>query len=204
MKQLVSFMTRVRIRFLWLLLAVVVPVALSLAAAIVGLVTGGEQTIGRDLPLALALAYFLVQVVTHLLTEEPGWRGFALPRLQERYGPLRASLILGLLWGCWHLPLFLIPGRPQESMPFVGMVISVVAATVLITWLQNNAESGFPAVLFHAAMNAGFAAFGTLTNGPRLFWICTAVWVVAAVAVALATGLRKRGAPPHAMERAAG
>jgi membrane protease YdiL (CAAX protease family) len=44
------------------------------------------------------------------LFEEPGWRGFALPRLESRFGPLRASLILGTVWAAWHLPLFLYPG----------------------------------------------------------------------------------------------
>lgn len=195
MKHLTTFMTRIRMRWTWLLAAVVGPVALSFIAWLVGLASGSAPTAGKDLPLTVTPLYFLVQVVTMLLTEEPGWRGFALPRLQERYGAPGGSLILGLLWACWHLPLFLIPGRPQAAMPFAGFVLSVTAATVLMTWVQNNAGSGFAAVLFHAAMNTGFATLGTLTSGPRLFWICAAVWAVVAGGVYAATGLRQRHAP---------
>jgi hypothetical protein len=70
-------------------------------------------------------------------------------------------------------------------------LIAATAATVLMSWVQNKAGSSLPAVLFHAAMNTGFAAFGTLTSGPRLFWICTGTWVVAASAICLATGLSR-------------
>jgi len=51
--------------------------------------------------------FLILEILTSGLAEEPGWRGFALPRLQSRYGALLGTLILGVLWGCWHLPLFL-------------------------------------------------------------------------------------------------
>ena len=58
----------------------------------------------------------LFQMVTTGLAEEPGWRDFALPRLQRRFSPIIAALILGPLWGVWHLPLFLTDwgGAPAE------------------------------------------------------------------------------------------
>lgn len=191
MKQQVLFMTKVRIGWTWLLMAIVGPAALSLIAMFVGFASGDALSFGKDLTLQMAPLYFVGQAVTMLLTEEPGWRGFALPRLQERYGPLNGSLILGLLWGCWHLPLFLIPGRPQATMPFVGFLIAATAATILMTWFQNKTHSGFTAVLFHAAMNTGFALSGALTSGPRLFWICAGIWAVAAVGICLAAGYLK-------------
>lgn len=49
----------------------------------------------------------LMEILTSGLAEEPGWRGFALPRLQQQYGPLLGSVLLGILWQCWHLPLYL-------------------------------------------------------------------------------------------------
>jgi hypothetical protein len=78
-------------------------------------------------------------------------------------------------------------------LPFVGFLLAVTAASVLMAWVQCNARSGLSAVLFHAAMNTGFAAFGVLTNGRPLFWLTTGVWVLVAVVVYLTTGLRAAG-----------
>ncbi|HET7479355.1 MAG TPA: CPBP family intramembrane glutamic endopeptidase, partial [Rubrobacteraceae bacterium] len=70
--------------------------------------------------------------------EEIGWRGFALPRLQRLYGPLVGSLILGVLWGMWHLPLFFIPswdtphGSPLDIALFVIWAVSIA---ILFTWV---------------------------------------------------------------------
>jgi len=88
--------------------------------------------------------------------EEPGWRGFALPQLQARYGPLRATLILGALHGLWHLPalgtIMLGPLRPAEVAPFL---LTAVGATFLYTWLFNcTGGSVLLAMLTHAAGNA--------------------------------------------------
>jgi membrane protease YdiL (CAAX protease family) len=199
-KRWVSFMTRLRMGWLWALIAIIGPVALSLTAVLAGLATGNAAAIGKGVPLAMAPLYLASQILLMLLTEEPGWRGFALPRLQERYGLLGGSLILGLLWGCWHLPLFLIPGRPQTAMPFIGLVISSTAATVLMAWVQRNAGSGLVSVLFHSAMNLGFSTLGTLTSGRRLFWICASIWVIAAVLVYVVTGLRRSASRPNSVQ----
>lgn len=72
--------------------------------------------------------------------EEPGWRGFALPRLQERFSPLTATLVLGLIWGVWHVPLY----GP------VGFVVPFVLA-FFYTWVFNRTGSTFMAILLHAS-----------------------------------------------------
>jgi uncharacterized protein len=75
--------------------------------------------------------------------EEIGWRGFALPRLQRLYGPLVGTLVLGVLWGVWHLPLFLIPSwdTPHGSLLDVALfVILAVSIAVVITWVFNNTK----------------------------------------------------------------
>ncbi len=86
------------------------------------------------------------------LGEEPGWRGFALPRLQASLGPLRASLVLGCLWAAWHLPAFLIP--TWTSVTFWVYVPIVVGTTTLMTLGANLAGFGaIAAVIMHAAFN---------------------------------------------------
>jgi membrane protease YdiL (CAAX protease family) len=92
-------------------------------------------------------------------SEEFGWRGFALDRLLTRWNALVASLILGVLWAFWHLPLFFIPGTAQQQMGspipmFTGFAVEVVAMSVLLTWLYvNTARSIWGAILFHMLLN---------------------------------------------------
>lgn len=86
--------------------------------------------------------------------EEIGWRGFALPRLQTRWGALSASLLIGLLWGLWHLPLYLTPGHPMANRFFGWTLLDLLAISVLFTWVFNHTRGSLlPALLLHAAMS---------------------------------------------------
>jgi uncharacterized protein len=89
--------------------------------------------------------------------EEPGWRGFALPRLQPLHGPLVGSLILGTLWSFWHLPLNLIPtwshGSSLGSVILAGLV-ATVAYTIVFTWVFNNTYGSLLiAILLHTSVD---------------------------------------------------
>jgi membrane protease YdiL (CAAX protease family) len=86
------------------------------------------------------------------LGEEPGWRGYALPRLEARFGAIRASLLLGILWTGWHLPLFLIKG--WVSLPLWAYWLVLVGVSVIMSWGVNLARfSVLPAIVMHAAFN---------------------------------------------------
>ena len=94
-----------------------------------------------------------------VIFEELGWRGYALPRLQERFSALVSSLILGGIWALWHLPLFFITGTYQQglelnSMQFWIFTTGFFAQSILITWIFNNTErSILAALLFHLFVN---------------------------------------------------
>ncbi|MFO7171107.1 MAG: CPBP family intramembrane glutamic endopeptidase, partial [Chloroflexota bacterium] len=116
----------------------------------------------------LLLTTFLPGVALGLLIpsigEEPGWRGFALPRLQRRYGPARGTLILGALHGLWHLPalgtILFGPMRPAQVVTFL---LTAVAGTFLYTWLYNRSGgSVLLAIVMHAASNAASQWFNAL------------------------------------------
>ena len=93
------------------------------------------------------------------LFEEPGWRGFALPRLQAQLGPLRGTLLLGGLWGAWHLPQYFVPawaaqnGGLHPSSVIVYLLV-VPAIAVIMTWVYNRTQGSLLlAVLAHASVN---------------------------------------------------
>jgi membrane protease YdiL (CAAX protease family) len=82
--------------------------------------------------------------------EELGWRGYALPRLQARQSALLASIVLGLLSGLWHLPLFLTQGDPRASLPFGWFLIGIVLAAIVVTWVYNHTQGSLLiALLLH-------------------------------------------------------
>jgi membrane protease YdiL (CAAX protease family) len=92
--------------------------------------------------------------------EEPGWRGFALTRMQEHYHPLLSSVIVGFMHGVWHLPIFLLVSGPVALGPFdllefLRNTATSIAISILLTWVFNNAKGSILiAVLFHASLNA--------------------------------------------------
>lgn len=111
----------------------------------------------------LIFTYYLpiaaVGIIYPSLGEEPGWRGFALPRLQQLYGPLAGTLILGVLHGLWHLPVYFVPGAilegPFNVTAFAANTGLLIAMTVIWTWFFNNAgQSVFFAMFVHGVSNA--------------------------------------------------
>jgi uncharacterized protein len=113
------------------------------------------------------------------LGEEPGWRGFALPQLQARYSPLRASLILAPLWTLWHLPLI---GNEFPWPIVLPFVLSVFGATFMLTWVFNGTKgSVLLPMLLHATVNTvGAGLIFPLFSGATLvllWWIYSLVWL---------------------------
>ena len=140
----------------WVAFALLFPGALTALAAALHIVLGGS--IGPS-PAAVhglmtTANFFLVLLLGGPLGEEFGWRGYALPGLQDRMGWRIASLGLGLVWGVWHLPLFFIEGTSQAHIPLALFLLSVVAMSVLFAWLVNHTKgSVVAALLLHTAIN---------------------------------------------------
>ena len=109
------------------------------------------------------LPFFLIDFIAN--GEEMGWRGYVLPRLQARHTALIASLILGVIWGFWHLPKFLAPGNDSSFLIFM---LDTVVKAVIYTWIYNSTGGSLLMVtLFHAASNTGgvFLPVGTTVSG---------------------------------------
>lgn len=86
--------------------------------------------------------------------EEPGWRGFALPRLLKKSSALTASIIIGIFWSLWHIPLFLTPNAIQHGIPFGWYIINTVAFSMILTRVYARTKSVVPVMLVHGGINA--------------------------------------------------
>ena len=136
--------------------ALLFPGALTALAAAMHIVLGGSigPSPAAGHGLMTAANFFLVLLLGGPLGEEFGWRGYALPALQDRMGWRMASLGLGLVWGVWHLPLFFIEGTSQAHIPLALFLFSVVAMSVLFAWLVNHTQGSVVAALvLHTAIN---------------------------------------------------
>ena len=135
------------------------------------------------------------------LGEEPGWRGFALPRLQQRFGALRATLLLGVLWVFWHLPDFLTnaqrggPGADFATLftiNFPVFFLMVIAMAIIFTWVFNHTRgSVFIALLLHASINT-FSIIQPLFSASSVtstdLFMCIGLGVPALIIIILTRG----------------
>lgn len=165
---------------------------------LVGLVTlalvvafGGEVDWESGVGLAAVVPIFALIYFTNALPEEYGWRGYALDPLQRRFNAVGASLLLGLIWGLWHLPLVFIEGTTQAAIPFQEFVLQTMALAVLYTWLHNNTGgSVLIAALFHASANTAGAAIPTWTTELGR-WVNFALLIVVVAVVTRRRGWRR-------------
>ena len=135
-----------------------VPVGLTLTTVAV---TDRNPVLPSVAVLVAYLPGLVLQLITTGLAEEPGWRDFALPRLQRRHGPLLGTLILGVLWGCWHLPLFLTEWGNWPHITWqtpVEFVATATAFSFVMTWVFNRTNESLPlAMLLHTSVNNFFS-----------------------------------------------
>jgi CAAX protease family protein len=160
-----------RVGLRWYLFALVgIPVLVVFSVVIMpGALESFQGLAALALPLPMLGLFAYIFFFGGALGEEPGWRGFALPRLQSLHGPLVASLILGPLWGLWHLPLFWTPWNELTALNVVVYVLAITCLTIMYTWAFNNTKgSVLIAILIHATFNWTTVAVAPLFTAPIL------------------------------------
>ena len=134
----------------WYLFALLFMAAIKLTVALVFRLATGDWPRFGDTPLILMLAATLVSTATLGQSgEEVGWRGYALPRMADRLGVGPASLMLGVIWAIWHLPLFFIPGTSTTGQSFPLYLLQVTALSVAFAWLWWRTRK-YPALIHNS------------------------------------------------------
>ena len=149
--------------------------------------------------------FFLFTLIGGPLGEEFGWRGFALPKLQNKWGAMPASIMLGIIWALWHLPLFFQEGSIHIQMGFKLLpyyVLGQIALTIIMTWVYNktggslllggiilhNADNLWATLLFTSeTMTSAFEGGTQAQFDPQLYILATLVGVITAIILAFAT-----------------
>jgi uncharacterized protein len=205
MKSLLADMFRWRVRGRWYVLAFLLPIGITLAVVYLNTVLGGPTpTAALRNSLSTLLASFLfITMVGGPFTEEPGWRGFLLPRFQAKYSPLVASLIVGVIWWFWHLPLMV--SDPTGQRPPLPFLVSILAYSILYTWIYNQTKASvFIITLTHGVTNTIAAILLATQFGEyymQAWWLYAGLWSVAAIFVMFRRGARARVTEPVFIER---
>jgi len=153
-KRLLSGYVRWRVGVRWYLAALFLflgPLTIGLIYSALG---NPHPGLNAELTILGVTSQLIFNIFSGPVAEEGGWRGFALPRLQEKYNALVSSLILGTIWACWHLPLYFMPASDQLSIPFPIYLALNIAFATYITWLYNNAKGSLIiTILAHFCIN---------------------------------------------------
>jgi uncharacterized protein len=155
----------------------------------------GEPRLAMLLPSGWVFPpYVLIMILLGGGQEELGWRGYILDPLQARLGAWLGNLVLGVIWACWHLPLFVIPGMSQTFMPFAGFVLLTTGYSWFFAWVRQAAgKRTWAGLITHGWANAFIPLFPTVVMAagaaqPR-YWI----WVSLTFAIGVTTmALRSR------------
>ncbi len=188
----------------WYLFAIGYMAAVKLAAALLlRIATGAWPAFGQEPVYIMAIAILFSTPVQ--AGEEIGWRGYALPRLSARLGLSSASIVLGVILACWHLPFFFISGTDKSGQSFPLYLLSVTALSVAMAWLYWRTNGSLLlTMLMHAAVNntkdivpsavlAATNAFSLSSSlvawlSVAILWICAAYFLVRMRAVKLQDG----------------
>lgn len=134
-------------------------------------------------PIAALVCFLAILVAGGPLGEEFGWRGFLLPELEKNMSPCISGIVVGVVWACWHLPMFLFQVEGYE-ISFLLYLIQTISLSIFCTWVYHaSGKSMLMVLLFHTADNfVCSVAYQTLLNGknlyPVFYWIIQIILII--------------------------
>ncbi len=164
----------------WYLASVLTPVLVTFVSAIAAVIITAAEIPANWFSPSMPIGFMIFFLIYDGLGEEIGWRGFALPRLQENLGSLGGSIANGILWALWHLPLFFMPGSSQYGDSLFLYIYLLTCWTIPMALFVGKARgSVIPAILFHGSAN--FVAFAI--KYPHILMLL--FWGIAAIIAAV-------------------
>ena len=152
---------------IYLLIAIIGPFVLALLAAVIHYfidktpIDLSGVLICREFPEFNLVTFFLYNLLFFGFGEEVGWRGFALPRFQEKFNALTSAVLLTVFWAVWHWPLFFYrPGMASmDAAGIFGWTLSLLTGSILLTWLYNSSRGSILiCAVFHSTIDIAFTA----------------------------------------------
>ncbi len=206
-RALLDRLFRWEVRARWYVFALGYMAAIKLTVALVHrLLTGAWPRFGHEAWFVMLAATVVSTVIGGQSGEEIGWRGYALPRIARRLGLAGASLVLGVIWAVWHLPLFYFHGADTYAQSFPVYLLQVVALSVAVAWLYwRTGGSLLLTMLLHAAVNntLGIVPSGVAGATDPFAWSTSRVaWLTLALlwagAACFLVDMRRAGRPEWA------
>lgn len=167
LKQLLGKIIIWRVNPFWYIFSISYMFAIFYMPAVICNIFGNYYDLQLRYPPFYLLYLFAGQLVGGPINEEFGWRGFVLPRLQRRFNPLAASIILGVTHVLWHLPLFFV----YITEPFNQYLLKVVLFSIIYTWVYNHTKGSLiPVCLLHSTYNFVSVVFIMTTIQPTIMY----------------------------------
>lgn len=211
LRDLGARLVRWRVGWRWYLVVVLGPAAFSVVVALLYALMGGSfaaatpPALRGETPLVILPLFLVVLFITDGVGEELAWRGFALPRLLASYNALVASLILGVLWALWHLPLVWTEVAPLYQQPVWLLLLDTTAKSILFTWVfLHTRGSVLVAALLHATTNLFVVSPVVAEVGSVALMLLAALakWILVGVVIAVAGPGLAKGPRPEALPKA--
>lgn len=203
LQELGSRMIRWRVKRIWYALAIGLPLAVHLLSVGLNVALGaGAPSLGQFNPWTGVILVFAVRLINPLdgpLAEEPGWRGFAQPRLQADRSPLLATFILALLVASWHLPLWLLPRFDLTLIDILSDFLATVAVTFWYAWLLNHTGGSVLMTLLSHDIEGSIQTEQLWTAGAaaaRMSLLYAVVWCTVALVLVVLDRRFWRGSAP--------
>ena len=201
-RALVRQLKRWRAPVRWYAVALLLPVPILLAADLIWIALGKNLDVWFMVPTGTAAAFSIGASIVPPFGEEFGWRGFAQPRLQQRFGALLAALIVGVMWSTWHLWPLAVPGGAKLFLPsdVVQTYVRLIGTAIIYAWIYNSTGGNLVAVIIaHAGHNIWTSFIPGASNDPTHLGpvIGSVLYFAVAIGVVLATNRRTLTRPPR-------